>query len=121
MRRLNSLMTVTGAMLISFGAHAGDIYEFASIHSVEQENQENLVTVTTSITGVLVGQTQVIWMAVPAWGSPFPGVSANCTTQLFKMLEQPGKFTLRVDIQWAYDSNGTPYTQYMRSCKLQRI
>lgn len=121
MRKLNCLMTVAGAMLISFGARAGEIYEFASIKSIEQENQESLVTWNTTITGVLVGQTQVIWLAVPGWNSSIPGVSSSCSAQLFKMLENPGVFTLRVDIEWAYNSSGAPYTQYMRSCKLQRV
>jgi hypothetical protein len=121
MRKLNCLMTLAGAMLISFGADAGEIYEFATLNSVEQENYESLVTWNTTITGVLVGQTQVITLAVPGWNSSIPGVSSSCSAQLFKMLEHPGVFRLRVDIEWAYNSSGAPYTQYMRACKLQRI
>jgi hypothetical protein len=121
MRRLNCLITIAGAMLVSLGAHAGEIYEFATVNSVEQENHESLVTWNTTITGVLVGQTQVITLAVPGWNSSIPGVSSSCSAQLFKMLEHPGVFRLRVDIEWAYNSSGAPYTQYMRACKLQRI
>lgn len=113
MRKLNFLLAAAGAMMASFGAHAGDIYVFTSITAIEHENNDSY-TWNNTFSGVMVGQTQVVTVTVPM-------LSAVCSKHLYTMLEQPGKYTLRLDIDWAYTSGGTPYGQYTRSCTLRRV